>query len=74
MSKKNIIIVGYPKSGTSWLSRLVAELIQCEFLGDWGYDKDKDMCNHENFLCGEGQHPLNSKEDFSHRQPIIETH
>jgi len=37
--KKNIIIVGYPKSGTTWLSRLVAELVSCPLQGDWGYDK-----------------------------------
>ena len=36
--KKNILIAGYPKSGTNWLSRLVAEVLQCNFNGDWGFD------------------------------------
>ena len=36
--KRNIVIVGYPKSGTNWLSRLIAEVLQCNFLGDWGFD------------------------------------
>ncbi len=36
--KKNIIIVGYPKSGTTWLSRLVAELVSCPLQGDWGFE------------------------------------
>ena len=36
--QKNIIIVGYPKSGTTWLSRLVAELISCPLQGDWGFE------------------------------------
>jgi hypothetical protein len=38
--QKNIVIVGYPKSGTTWLSRLVAELVQCNFIGDWGFDTE----------------------------------
>ena len=39
MDKKNIVISGYPKSGTTWLSRLVAELVSCPLQGDWGYEK-----------------------------------
>ncbi len=38
MTKKNIVIVGYPKSGTTWLSRLVAELVSCPLQGDWGFE------------------------------------
>ncbi|MDO5977708.1 sulfotransferase domain-containing protein [Flavivirga spongiicola] len=41
MSIKNVIVVGFPKSGTTWASRLIAELIQCPLRGDWGY-KDID--------------------------------
>ncbi len=37
--RKNIVIVGYPKSGTTWLSRLVAELVSCPLQGDWGFEK-----------------------------------
>ena len=38
MEHKNIVIVGYPKSGTTWASSLVAELIECPLVGDWGFD------------------------------------
>jgi hypothetical protein len=35
MPKTKIIIVGYPKSGNTWITRLVAELIQCPVAGFW---------------------------------------
>lgn len=35
---KNIIIVGYPKSGTTWVARLVSELVDCPLIGDWGFE------------------------------------
>lgn len=34
---KIIVVCGYPKSGTTWLSRLVAELVRCPLRGNWGY-------------------------------------
>lgn len=33
--KKRIIICGYPKSGNTWLTRLVAEVIGCPVAGFW---------------------------------------
>jgi len=33
--KKNIIIVGYPKSGSTWVTRLTAEVIGCPVAGFW---------------------------------------
>jgi len=32
---KNIIIVGYPKSGNTWVTRLTAELVGCPVVGFW---------------------------------------
>jgi len=34
--KKVILICGYPKSGTTWATRLVAELVNCPADGFWG--------------------------------------
>ncbi len=38
---KNIVIVGYPKSGCTWATRLVAELVGCPVAGFWGSDKEE---------------------------------
>jgi hypothetical protein len=35
--KKNVVICGYPKSGTTWLSRLVGELLGCPLVGALGF-------------------------------------
>ena len=33
--KRRIIICGYPKSGTTWLTRLAAEIVGCPGVGLW---------------------------------------
>jgi hypothetical protein len=33
---RNVVIVGYPKSGTTWITRLVADLIGAPVAGFWG--------------------------------------
>jgi hypothetical protein len=40
-SKKKIIICGYPKSGNTWLTRLIAEVVQCPVKGFW-YEPEND--------------------------------
>lgn len=40
-AKKNIVVCGYPKSGTTWLSRLVAELVECPLQGNWGFPEQQ---------------------------------
>ncbi|MBA3833158.1 MAG: sulfotransferase domain-containing protein [Chthoniobacterales bacterium] len=36
---KNIIVAGYPKSGCTWATRLVAELVGCPVAGFWRSEK-----------------------------------
>ncbi len=35
-NKINILVVGYPKSGNTWLVRLLAEILNCPVQGFWG--------------------------------------
>lgn len=37
-TKKNIVICGYPKSGSTWATRLTAQLLDCPSAGYWNYD------------------------------------
>lgn len=61
MPKKNIVIVGYPKSGTTWLSRLMAELIECPLVGDWGFNEIQALYKEgeerdANYQCFKSHH------------------
>lgn len=38
-----VVIAGYPKSGNTWLTRLVAELLGCAVKGFWGQPKNIEM-------------------------------
>ena len=35
----SVVACGYPKSGTTWLARLVAELADCPLQGNWGFQQ-----------------------------------
>jgi len=71
--KKNIVIVGYPKSGTTWISRLVAELIDCPLQGDWGFD-DLDqpymqgLERDSEFECFKSHHTYETIKDISEKK------
>lgn len=58
---KNVLIVGYPKSGTTWISRLVAELIEAPVMGYWQSDHhDPAISNTERrakYSCYKSHHP-----------------
>lgn len=59
---KNIIVVGYPKSGCTWATRLVAELVGCPVAGFWKSDKREIAIEGENrvsdFRCYKSHHQL----------------
>ena len=61
--QRNIVIVGYPKSGTTWMARLVAELIGCPLQGNWGFSHDLNLMAEgldrpANYACYKSHHQL----------------
>lgn len=55
-NNKNIVICGYPKSGTTWLTRLVGEMLDCPVTGSWGFSND--------FLTAEGEERISEYRCF----------
>ena len=43
MEQETVYVIGYPKSGCTWLTRLVAELLGCPVSGFVGDSNDDDM-------------------------------
>lgn len=43
-AKSDIIVSGFPKSGNTWVTRLVAELVGCPVMGFWGSDHTEIAC------------------------------
>jgi hypothetical protein len=43
MAKRRVLIVGYPKSGNTWLTRLTAELLGAPVKGFWKEPRTKEM-------------------------------
>lgn len=58
----NIIVAGYPKSGCTWATRLVAELVGCPVAGFWQSDKNEIAIEGTNrvsdFRCYKSHHQL----------------
>ncbi|MEO6970701.1 MAG: sulfotransferase domain-containing protein [Chthoniobacterales bacterium] len=59
---KQIIVVGYPKSGCTWATRLVAELVGCPVGGFWQSEKKEIASEGEDrvsdFRCYKSHHRL----------------
>ncbi len=59
---KNIIVAGYPKSGCTWATRLMAELVGCPVAGFWQRDKDEIAVEGEervsDYRCYKSHHQL----------------
>lgn len=54
--KKKIIITGYPKSGNTWITRLIAELVGCPVVGFWN--------SSHNEIAIEGQNRISDYECY----------
>lgn len=72
-SYRNVVCVGYPKSGTTWLTRLTAELIGCPVEGFWGEPENDGSPTKEGkdrtseFRCYKAHHQLKDLADASEK-------
>lgn len=57
---KRVVVAGYPKSGNTWLVRLVAEWIGCKVAGFWGSDHAEIASEGEmrssDYVCYKSHH------------------
>lgn len=62
-NKTNVLVVGYPKSGNTWVVRLVAEIAQCPVVGFWDSDQDEIATEHSarvsDYQCFKSHHQYN---------------
>lgn len=74
LKKKNIVVCGYPKSGTTWATRLVAQLLDCQVKGYWGVENEaissEGSERESDFVC---YHAHQYLEDLS-RESTQEVH
>lgn len=70
---KIIVICGYPRSGTTWLSRLVAELLDCPLKGNWGFSRQlpqdvEGLGRRSDYECYKSHHRLSALTGPTDRQ------
>lgn len=61
--KNKVLVIGYPKSGCTWLTRLTAELIGCPVAGFWNEPNNKEIAiegidRKSDYECYKAHHPF----------------
>ena len=72
---KKIIIVGYPKSGNSWLTRLVAQLLDCPAKGFLYHEKPEmvteGLQRDSAYVCYKSHHQWHELKQEDQQAKII---
>jgi hypothetical protein len=69
---KNVLVVGYPKSGTTWLTRLTAEVLGCPVKGFWGEPDGFEIAvegqeRNSQYRCYKSHHQLHQIDAHSEK-------
>ncbi len=76
MNSTKIIIVGYPKSGTTWITRLVAELLQCPVAGFWAEPDNPEIAiegagRQSPYNCYKSHHQYRELSEFTEFNDLL---
>jgi len=76
VQKRRILVLGYPKSGTTWVTRLTAELLGAPVKGFWGEPKNDEIAIEgtarvSSFEVFKGHHTYDAIREHVHLRDVV---